>query len=589
MITKSNLLENLVERVDGGRVRAALFSTFTFGPGYFASGPLAAFTREGADCGVIPITVIVDSRRFRGAGRGYEVVRAPFTLWHPKVVVLMVAEPAGTGRWTVMAVGSGNLTRSGWEQNQEFFTVDSWGGWSIPKALREWVAEPWLACSAFSRWCERQGVGRKNGHRGSVLLSSVHHPLWPRLALETKDDTWTEARVLAPFSDQSADDDAEPGGSRGGFLKALVGRAAPGAKLHVYLRGLDPQRDEAVGVEVVFKDIQERLGRAGLRLHVVRPVGGRLLHAKLIAWKSRGLWSVVLGSPNATRAAMLDGPGTGNVELAWQFQRIGRTLPGGLFPKTPALSVDDVTFRAPAFDNRPLWDAVEEARYDAARDRVRVTWRAGRSVKDTELRLGGTPVQPGRIVLSGSEHRALEVLPRRTEDRAAHRASWVPIQIPAGVFDPGGGVDDDFAPEEWLQQLGDPYAVSTRDEEARADRRRTKKQGSSPRIPAASWDWSTRVRSFEGQVAALAEAIRDAETEAAIARLVRVVRGAWASHNAAAARNGSSRAWCKWVRAGIVEALLVSDGRTALHRPLCTLLASWGATVDSRLLGGRDV
>ncbi len=591
MITSGNLLEQLVERVDGGRVRAAFFSTYTFGPEYFAAEPLPAFTREGVDCGVIPVTVIVDSKRYRGSGRGYEVVKAPFKLWHPKAVLLMVAQPGTRYRWTVMAIGSGNLTRAGWEHNQEFFVVDSWGGWCIPKSLGEWLEAKWLRDCAFARWCKRQNVKRKNADGNSTLLSSVHEPLWPRLALEARGEKWTEAHVLAPFSDQSEDLDAEPGGQGGGFLKALVARAAPAAALHVYLRGLAPDRDDAAGVKVVFDRIATSLGRSRLKLHVVRPLAGRLLHAKLLAWKSRGTWTVVAGSPNATRAAMLGGPAAGNVEIAWQFARIGRTLPESLFPKIPALTIEDVTFHAPTFDERPSWDAVESAKYDPTRKRVVVNWREGWDRRATELHLAGRAVEASRIALGGTEDRALEVLPRRKAARKNYRASWVPIAMPEDLFDSDGSFGDELTPDEWLQLIGDPFAPAALSNEGGRShsRRRKPTRRKSAANGNSSWDWNTRVRALEGQVAALADAVRDAETEAAVARLVRVLEGAWSAHDPRAASAAAARAWCKWVRAGIVDALRIADGRMALHRPLCALRNRWEASVDWRLVGGRDV
>ena len=591
MISSANLLDEIANRINGGRVRAAFFSTYTFGPQYFGTQPLLAFTREGADLGVIPITVVVDSRRCKGSQRGYEVVKAPANLWHPKVTLLMVAAPGTNIRWTVIAIGSGNLTRAGWEQNQEFFVVDQWGGWCIPNAIRTWFDEKWLRDCAFAHWCRRQAVRRKNADGQSALFSSIHEPLWPQLGLEAHDEFWTEAHVLAPFCDQGSDLDAEPGGHGGGFLQELVRRALPSSTLHVYLRGLDTASDTAVGVKSVFESVGESLNRSGsrLRIHVVRPVGGRLLHAKLVAWKARGSWSVVAGSPNATKAAMLDGPEVGNVEVAWQFERIGRGLPPGLFPAVKPLSLDEVAFRAPSFDDRPAWDAVESATYDPTRRRVRVAWRDGWDRAATLLRLGDRPVEESSISLQGTDDRALEVLPKRKKDQATYRSAWVPVAMPADVFDDDVAADDELTPDEWLGLLGDPYdhagiGERTQTRTKRETERRRHSAGSSYR-----WNLNERVRTFEGSVAALAEAIRDAETDSAVARIAYILTRTWSAHNPAKAVSPADRAWRNWVRAGIVDALRVTDGRLVLHRRLTALEQRWGKTVDPLLLGGRDV
>jgi hypothetical protein len=587
-VNTANLLEELVARIEGGRVRAAFFSTFTFSPAYFGAQPLRALTREGLDVGNIPITIVVDGKQFRGCERGYEVVKAPVNLWHPKAVLLMVAQPGATAQWTVVAVGSGNLTRAGWEHNQELFVIDCWDGWCVPRAIAAWFEEPWLRNSGFAQWCRTHGVRQKNGDGSATLLSSLHVPLWPRLELAAAGHQWTEAHVIAPFSDQSADLDAEPGGKGGAFFKSLVDHAAPGATLHVYLRRLDLEGWHAVGMKSVFEDLAEMLGgRSRLKLHLVASERGRILHAKLFAWRVRGSWTVVLGSANATRAAMCEDPGTGNVELAWEFRRVGGALPAGLLPGAPIVPLADVHFHPPAFDSRPLWDAVEAAVFDPRARRVRLRWRAGANRALTEVRLSGRAVDPARISLTGTEDRALEVVPRRADDRRTHRTSWVPIQIPDNMADDGIDAEAELGADDWLRLLGNPDMSATT---LREGERGVARVGSRrPNGSSGEWQWGTRVAEFEGRIVAVADAVRDAETHAAVARLVRVLDGAWRTHDPRTAGTAAERAWRSWVRAGLIDALSVVDGRSGLHRPLAARRKRWLVRVDHRLIGGRDV
>ena len=145
------LLDRLADAIGSSRVAAALFSTFTFGREFFERIPLPLITAEGRRRGLLPITLVVDRTQFEGSGWGYEVVRAPAgRRWHAKLVVVMVEED-GHPR-TVVGIGSGNLTLSGWERNLELFHVDSWSGWTLPAAVIDWLTTTWLLPNHFADW-----------------------------------------------------------------------------------------------------------------------------------------------------------------------------------------------------------------------------------------------------------------------------------------------------------------------------------------------------------------------------------------------------------------------------------------------------
>ena len=150
VVAAASLAERLSDEIGGGRVIAALFSTFTFRREFFERVPLSLITAEGRRRGFLPITAIVDRTQFEGGGWGYEVVRAPADRrWHAKLLAVMVEDQGAHG--PVLAIGSGNLTRSGWERNLELFCVDSWPAWSLPPAVHAWLRTPWLRSSAFAQ------------------------------------------------------------------------------------------------------------------------------------------------------------------------------------------------------------------------------------------------------------------------------------------------------------------------------------------------------------------------------------------------------------------------------------------------------
>src|SRR4051812_16433285 len=90
-VVSASLADRLSAELAGGRVEAALFSTFTFAREFFERVPLSLITNESRRRGLIPVTVVVDRTQFQGAGWGYQVVRAPAgRTWHAKLVALMV-------------------------------------------------------------------------------------------------------------------------------------------------------------------------------------------------------------------------------------------------------------------------------------------------------------------------------------------------------------------------------------------------------------------------------------------------------------------------------------------------------------------
>jgi hypothetical protein len=575
-----NLTEEMLAAVASDRVVAAYFSTYTFGRQFLEEGPLQTITDEGARRGAIPVTVVLDRTRYAGSGIGYEVVRAPRDrLWHAKAVVLMTRRPGGRETRTILLVGSGNLTRAGWERNQEVFSVETWDGWSLPAALRTWLRQPWLSRSLFARWCVDQEVGQRNGKEGVRLVSSLDEPIWPQLQLPRTGSRWSEAHVLAPFTDQSGDREAEPGGGGTAFFTVLFQhRRGPEAVLHVYLRGLAGSPDTAVGSRNVFDRIRQT---AKVRFHIVEEPQDRVLHAKLFAWKNRETWSVVTGSPNATGAAMVR-PGE-NIELAWECVGIGSKLPAGLLPPSTLRRFEDLRFVPPVFEAPRTWTAVDQAMYNPKKDRVRLFWLDDHGPHDTLILLDDKRRDPAAISLAGARDRALQVRPRRRSDASCH-PSWVPIEMPAERFDDlAHGTDKELTPDEWLARLGSPCWSHTEGGNQRILRLKEQRA----RRPGESDDgfaWSDRVRSLERGLKALRQEIEEADSDMAVDRVARKLHGVWKSHDPAAPHlDGPETAWRRWVRAGVWRALCGCDGRLRRLRPLCRLRRAWATRVHPKL------
>lgn len=293
-IPAASLADRLADEVGPGRVVAALFSTFRFSREFFERVPLPLITAEGRRRGLLPITVVVDRTQFEGCGWGYEVVRAPGgRRWHSKLIAAMIEQESD--RRTVIAIGSGNLTRSGWERNLELFHLDSWWGWRLPGAVLAFLRTPWLRGSAFARWARDVCLGTGRRHHQSVV-GSIGEPLWHQLDFIGQGRRWSEFRVVSPFGDVDGDG-PEAAGTCGPFFDHVLDHALPkGARMTVYLRGVDEAGTRAYGDPSLLKRVAKRVE---LRLRAVPPDGDRILHAKLLAIRAGG----------AARVGQRDGAG----------------------------------------------------------------------------------------------------------------------------------------------------------------------------------------------------------------------------------------------------------------------------------------
>lgn len=597
----ASLAESLVENLRGSRLQAALFTTYTFGKRFFADEVRPLLASGGGDTSLVPITVVVDTDRFRGCGQGYETICAQVPIWHAKLILLMVAGPGGQDHRTIMAIGSANLTRKGWERNLEFVVVDTWSGWSIPGPIAAWLEFPWLRQSAFASWAREQAHQRyiSRGNLGAAgILASHDIPLWDQVRWPSSQARWTEAHILAPFADMGGhgcdSPEPDPGGDDQGFYGKLLKRAHPQATLHIYLRGTVPDtgdarhgRQHAIGSVRVMQAVVKH----GIRVifHVVAPEHDRLLHAKIFAWYVGGSWTVVTGSPNASGAAwcrtIADG---GNVELAWCFRTRRRTLPAGLFPRCPDLRLGDIAFIAPLFAHEQRWRAINSIEVivrphaDLTTAKLRVHWLAGHSQRDTVILLDGRPLDPSRPRLDATADRSVEVRPRHPQDGRTWASSWVPIAIPFDVDD-SGLVTAGLGPMDWIDLLAaplEPCEPIEHLEEGVGEPRRTQHRR---RHAEEAWSLAERTRRWRQSRLGLELSLGTVDAPRAATRLVRTMKGAWHAHDPQSAA-AADRAWCCWIRAQLVAALARGLGRPRrVTRPLHELHRRWVKQVPSVL------
>jgi hypothetical protein len=573
VIQSACLEDRLADAIGPGRVVAALFSTFTFRREFFERVPLSLITAEGRRRGLLPITVVVDPTQFKGSGWGYEVVRAPGgRRWHAKLIAAMIEEEGN--RRTVVAIGSGNLTRSGWEHNLELFHVDSWSGWRLPAAVVAWLRRPWLQESHFAKWAREFGLGTNRRHHQSVL-GSIAEPLWQQLDFVRRGRRWSAVHIVSPFGDLDGDE-VEEADACGPFFDHVLDHAAVnGASMTVYLREAD-KSGTAYGDPGILKRIGNRVK---LQLRAVSPDGDRTLHAKLLAARTDGYWSVVIGSPNAT------GPGfvtrERNVELACEFPRVGRSLPPKLLPRSRPISLADVIRPQPPIV-KPRWECLESAIYEPRSRRIVLRWKNGHGPSDSRVLLADRDLNPKNVDLGAVEDRFLKTLPLGTTTRK-FEPDFVPIDVPGDEVDPHDEVAaDGMTAEDWLARLdGSPALVEPSSNGARPT---TSVKGGQDRQNSHSFHWRERVVMLLAKLRGFMAAVDEAITRREVDYLRKVALGVWRSHNPDVGSLSSvDRGWRQWVRAGLWQVLRRLDRRVARWRPLSDLARRWRRSVPSHL------
>lgn len=270
----------------GEEPRSALFTTFTFSPGTFHHEYLTPLVHHG--CG--DVTVLADSIGYaqslfgaaaaEGIGTDYRLRQVNVTgAFHAKLVILRTALSA------VVGVGSGNLTAPGLKTNAEvgsLYRVDRPGALSTVDNLV-------LRLRALGLMGGRPGetTGPVPLSDDARLLSNLDEPIIDQLELPP---TVTRVEIVSPFVD--------------GQQEVLAWLQARWPSAEIRLR-IDPK----------FGSLTKALISSGSQgIHVLvpaepsdakKPAARPAVHGKLICFVGDEWATVVLGSANLSRPALL--------------------------------------------------------------------------------------------------------------------------------------------------------------------------------------------------------------------------------------------------------------------------------------------
>jgi hypothetical protein len=293
------------------RAREVLILTYTASLEFFERFGLADARAMGALVTVISDAKMVypDPTVVRRAGTQYLDARAvcPGGAFHPKLLVIV-----GDGQARV-AIGSGNLTLTGWHGNAETWTVlraDEDGG---PDSLRD--------VSAFLRGLEASPIALSPGAREALQRTA-----------EGLDELPTEAhgpRVLSSLTASIIKQLPEPDGPVLELVMYAPFHDARLAALHALLDHYRPAQwtifvrpDTEVDGPALDALVRQRGGRIAWVARETQVDGKvvadeRYWHGKLVQWRTEaGVWALT-GSPNLSSPALMNAvPDGGNCELA---------------------------------------------------------------------------------------------------------------------------------------------------------------------------------------------------------------------------------------------------------------------------------
>jgi hypothetical protein len=580
-IERKSLSDELSRLVSGNRVNAALFTTFTFGRQFFETEVLGQVTEGLTRLGQIPITVVVDRNQYRGNGWGYQVVRPPSArLWHAKAILLMLTEAASGWRHTILGLGSANLTRSGWEENDELFSFRTCSDWCVPKVLKEDLLQSdWLRSSEFAAWCEENDVVPKSSSGGVRLLTNVSGtPIWEQLFGPYSSRGWDEAHIIAPFTERADFSEPEPGGRTKQFFKEVADTKASGKSvLHVYLAPSDPSASSSNRVVAESSPFDWLDDQLNLRMHVLDPKCKGRFHAKLFAFKAGGRWSVVAGSANATGAAMT--AQDGNIEMVYEWKDVGRSLPGSLLPPSRQVALKNLVFTSPVFANTRTWNAVERAVYFPKSKRLKIEWNHPHGPHDTRLLVSEKRIDPADFTLTDACDPCLQCIPKR-RGQTDTRPSFVPIELPL-TLPHELSARSKLTPEAWLHLIGQCEGQSPPGEAPTGSPPSPK-----PKVAFAKgrFDWSEKVSRLDQSLASLIEMISACTGSKEMEWIEKLLLGVWRSHNPSEQGISSAEvAWRKWVRTAFWQVIGRYDKRYSICKRLSAYHSRWQRQLPQKL------
>ena len=225
---------------------------------------------------------------------------------HAKLIMLL-SEDRG-----LLAVGSGNLSMSGYASQGECFSSYHWSQ-DDPSQRAEFLAardfidqvcekrlvDSFVRARVQQAWRDAPWLYGKAEDSGSRVRHNLDRALLDQFAEAVNGRTVDELVVHAPFYDHGCE-----------ALAELIQRMSP-AMLQVLLQerltSVDPGRLTAV--------LDAAPGRRDVR-SVQAPDAGTFLHAKFLIARSEGIAVCLQGSPNISSSALLGAYPYGNIELA---------------------------------------------------------------------------------------------------------------------------------------------------------------------------------------------------------------------------------------------------------------------------------
>lgn len=530
---------------DKGAPQAILACTFTFCHDFFdgllEQFKLAALEAPGKPQPFAPgaIDVICDGRRYNGSRAGYNVHLWPQMkrLFHPKLLLVRFDDEI------VWSDGSLNLTRPGWFLNRELAMIHRSGNLSLPAELIDLLN----ACNLpevikkVLPSPQRAAQQRRGAPR---FVSSLKQPIGPRF-LERAPPDANAIHIIAPFFERGVSPDQ--GTMDEQWLMTLLSRY-PDAAISIYLPALGADLKKVQGHRALFEMVSA--SRADVRYYPVPPEPGPL-HAKGVVIehgsKNAGSCLALFGSPNMTKAALLDASGRGNIEVAWIVESPAKVIRPILasFQQTTML-FEELEFVEPKISGDGGWFPLKLAEYDPGQNTLRLTWRGTHSAAQTEIRYAGKLLDAeDSNVISDLDFRDercwLDVGRKGTSATAETR---FPITIDYTIYDSQDWPDVSASPDELLARLGS-IAVSTRTTARKSSRNATKKTSTEP---GHSFQWSERVRDLSHRMHFVEIQMRKLKHPVEVGRFITQLLLIAQAHKHVDELSELNVAWFAWVR-----------------------------------------
>jgi hypothetical protein len=349
-------LEQMLGKFRGGAPELALFTTFTFSSSFFETNvlPLIAgfsltdvkekrISRDALNLALRPIRIAVACDRSAspdpkgGVRYGLLPVGLRRGRFHPKMI-LMAGELAAGGRGVWLAVGSGNLTLSGWGRNREVIGVTEL---TAKDASELMPLLKWLLGEAEQRVSAAKTQTYPD-HAPAVEEGETREVLKELIDAVARNTLTDRGRTKGPTLHLALP--AEVAGDAQPLLKKLTG-AVKWDSLTVVSPYWSHVPELVQELQVKTCRLVPSVGHDGLHYFPLDSLNANkkvkkqcsflrfpddlFTHAKALLFEKDGKWSLCTGSANFTRAALSPEEGTlANVEAMLRYPVAGTPWKG---------------------------------------------------------------------------------------------------------------------------------------------------------------------------------------------------------------------------------------------------------------------